>query len=561
VTLKNTSTAIGAPGGVEFVLSGRVELAARTTEGGTQLALRVLNARFESEGQSVDQYAALGQDLAQTYVLTLHDGVTVGEALPPRISTFAASILRSLGNALQLGPGTPSADGSWKTEELDGTGKYRVQYRALPAADPHIIERKKLSYWPTPVPNANPLLGKQTLEPQVVSSTGTLRLGRQGTLEQISTTEEIALAIIKGVVNGRTELQLVKEVEVSAWKPDWQATLAVALPATPGAPFGQGPAPEVIDAQRIGDYTFDSALKELRQEAQAQELARQNKLARSGSELNTRAFSAMIGLLRLRPEARERAAALVAKREPVSGTLADALSSAGTPECQAVLVGLLSAAEPTKQQVASSLVRVEAPTQASESAVRGLCADERYLEYCLFGLGSYARKLRDGGNGARAAQLGKFLVERFGTAKPGVERLLVLRGIANSGDVQAFPFVSPLLNDSTASLRAAAVDAIRLMPGAEVERALIERLGKDTSTGVRLSVISAAAARPQSEALRAAVVHAALNDTNSGVRNQAVRVMAKWLPEVPSLHEPLSKVAQSDANDSVKSAAIAALAP
>jgi hypothetical protein len=37
--------------------------------------------------------------------------------------------------------------------------------------------------------------------------------------------------------------------------------------------------------------------------------------------------------------------------------------------------------------------------------------------------------------------------------------------------------------------------------------------------------------------------------------------MAKWLPDTPSLHATLAKVAEGDSNDSVKSAALTALAP
>lgn len=558
--IKNTSNALGAPGGVAFSMKGRLEVAARRSGTDTQLALRVVGATFDSEGKAVDQYAALATELGQTYLVSQRGGVTSAEYLPHATSTFAASLLRSLAAALQMGTGSPAADGSWKTSELDGTGKYEIEYRPLAPPGSGGFARKKLKYEPTAVPNPNPLLGPQKLEPRVVASSGKLRLGPEGVLQELSFSEEVSLPLLKGVVGGHTELTLVLQPDRPSWSVDWQALQAAGVAATPGMAFGQGAAPELLDAQRIGDYTFASALKELREAAAERELAKQGKLAHAASELRTRAFSAMVGILRLQPETLPQASAAISKAEPVASMLADALASAGTPAAQAVLVELLRGGEATKRQAAASLVRVENPTEASERAVRGLCSDSSYLEFCLYGMGTYARKLRSAGQTARSDALGQALIERLAAAAPGgVEQQVALRGIANSGDGAAFATVAPLLTDEASTVRIAAVDAIRLMPGADVEKALIERLEHDTSTGARLGVVGAAIARPRSEALTAAVERAASKDANSGVRSQCVRALAKWLPETPRLHSVIAKIAESDANPAVKATAAAVL--
>lgn len=558
--LKNASTALGAPSDVAFSMKGRLEVAARRVGTDTQLALRVVDASFDSDGKTVDQYAALANELSQAFLVTQRSGVTSAEHLPRGASTFAATLLRSLAAALQMGSGQQAADGSWKTSEVDNTGKYEIEYRALAPPGSGAFERKKLKYEPTPVPNANPLLGKQKLEPQVVASSGKLRLGREGGLQELSFSEEVSLPLLKGVVSGRTELTLVLQPAAPSWRADWQALQAGGEAATPGMPFGRGAAPEAVDAQRIGDYTFASALKELRDGAAERQRAKQGKLAHAVSELRTRAFSAMVGILRLQPETLPQASAVIVKADPVAGVLADALASAGTPAAQAALVQLLGAGEATKRQAASSLMRVDEPTEASERAVRGLCSDTSYLEFCLYGMGTYARKLRSAGHTARSDALGKTLIDRLVAAAPGVDQQVALRGIANSGDRAAFAMVAPLLAHESPSVRSAAVDAIRLMPGADVEKALVERLEHDASTGVRLGVVGAAMARPRSDALSAAVERAAVNDSNSGVRNQCLRALVKWLPETPRLRPVIAKIAELDANQAVKTAAAAAIA-
>jgi hypothetical protein len=557
--MKNTSTALGAPSDVAFSMTGRLEVAARRVGTDTQLALRVVDASFDSGGKTVDKYAALATELSQVYLVTQRGGVTSTEHVPRDASTFAVTLLRSVAAALQMGSGTQAADGSWTASEVDGTGKYEVQYRALAPLGSGAFERKKLKYEPTSVAKPNPRLGVQKLEPRVVASSGKLRLGRESELRELSFSEEVSLPLLEGVVSGRTELTLVLQPERPSWSVDWQALQVGGVAATPGMPFGQGAAPEVLDTQRIGDYTFDSALKELREAAAERELAKQGKLAHAVSELRTRAFSAMVGILRLRPETLPQVSALITKAEPVASMLADALASAGTPAAQAVLVELLGGKEATKRQAASSLVRVESPTEASERAVRELCSDTRYLEFCVYGMGTYARKLRSAGQTARSEALGKTLIDRLVAAAPGVDQRVALRGIANSGDRAAFAAVAPLLTNEAPAVRTAAVDAIRLMPGADVEKVLIERLEHDASTGVRLGVVGAAMARPYSEALSAAVERAASKDQNSGVRNQCVRALSKWLPDTPRLRPVIAKIAESDGNEAVKAAALAAL--
>src|SRR5690606_39124162 len=138
-------------------------------------------------------------------------------------------------------------------------------------------------------------------------------------------------------------------------------------------------------------------------------------------------------------------------------------------------------------------------------------------------------------------------------------RSIILRGLANAAAPQSVSRVAPLLQAQDQREREAATDALRLVAGGEVDVLLSGRLETAGSVGVRMSVVSAALVREPSIVLEHAVVQAALQDENSGVRKQAVRAMARWLHDAPRLRAPLEKVASQDQNKLVKSYAQAAL--
>jgi hypothetical protein len=135
----------------------------------------------------------------------------------------------------------------------------------------------------------------------------------------------------------------------------------------------------------------------------------------------------------------------------------------------------------------------------------------------------------------------------------------ILQGIANSGDGRAFERVRPLVEDTDEAIRAAAVDAIRLMPNPEVDAIVAARMAPTEKVPVRLEAIDAARLRGPREPLVTAVRGAALGASDSESRLKAVLVLQKWLPSRPDMRTTLEQVAQSDSREAVRRAAKAAL--
>jgi HEAT repeat protein len=117
------------------------------------------------------------------------------------------------------------------------------------------------------------------------------------------------------------------------------------------------------------------------------------------------------------------------------------------------------------------------------------------------------------------------------------------------------------LTHGDAQIRAAAVQALRLMTAPDAERLLEARLAADEAYTVRAAAAAAAGKREQpSAALAGAVVQSATKDEDPRVRVAAVRVLAAWLPVRPAMRDVLDGIVRQDSNGNVRLIAKAALA-
>lgn len=544
---------------VEFTLDAEVRVHVGPPSGdGQSLLLEMTGARFAAPDNQ-ESFGALAEELERPFGAVLRQGALSEERLAPGLSNFAASIQRTVLGALQVSDRV--GEGDWSATEFDSSGQYQASWKQLGEGT---FSRTKQKYIPIEV--KTPGFPDQIIAPEVTRSLGKYTI-KSGRLASVNLEESVALRLGANKVHSDTELSLT---QVSASSPEerpqkgpveWQKLWNATKKHTPGQPYGGTVPRSVFDEQRVGQYTYESALQvlvlesEQREKSQAAGASKEPEDAESG---HARAFSALAAILRTQPEARKKAAAQIPKGGHEAGILANALASSGAAASQAELVLLLSADDASKHAAARSLVRVEEPTPETVAAVLGLCGDTRYLKFCYYGAGTFTRRLREQGHTERADELVKFLVGGFKSKKPD-ERMIILRGFANAGTPESVPLVAPLLLSEDQREREAATDALRLVPGTDVDTLLSERLSKDLSVNVRMSVVSAALVREQSPVLEHAIVQAALHDENSGVRKQAVRAMARWLRDAPELRAPLEKVASEDENQLVKTYAQAAL--
>lgn len=537
---------------VEFDLKASVTVSVGPSDGEERsLLVEIADAQFAAPHDD-GSFQALADELTRPCGAVMRHGALVEERLSPGISTFAASIQRTVLAALQVSD--RSGDGPWSVTEYDSSGQYQATWQELGNGT---YSRKKTKYVPVKV--AAPGFPDQEIAPRVAHSEGKYTLDG-GTLISVRLEERIALDLGAKKIESDTELSLTRS-PASPPEIQWQKVWNQTKPHTPGQPYGGEVDSSVFDQQRIGKHTYDSALEVLVRESEQRKKGQQTGTAikpEDQEQGHARAFSALAAILRTQPDARKRAAARIPQGGPEAGILANALASSGVAASQAELVRLLAADDESKHAAARSLVRVERPTPETAMAVRRLCDDTRYLKFCYYGVGSFSRRLRELGQSQRADELASFLLEAFKSKAPD-ERIIILRGLANAAAPQSVSWVAPLLQAQDQREREAATDALRLVPGNEVDVLLSERLENDVSVGVRMSVVSAALVREPSIVLEHAVVQAALQDENSGVRKQAVRAMARWLHDAPRLRAPLEKVASEDQNKLVKSYAQAAL--
>jgi hypothetical protein len=322
-----------------------------------------------------------------------------------------------------------------------------------------------------------------------------------------------------------------------------------------------------LDTPRIGDYTFESAVQTLRElEAEAEDepkrydqasAAAQQRIKARGRK-TAKAFVALSAILRQQPETIEKALGEIRKGANTSRSLLHALAASGAEPAQSALLSLLSDERVTgelRRDVASGLIRVALPTEKTVHTLVEMLDDADLHVHAAYGLGTMARKLRERGEVVRADRISDVLVKRMLSAEDVDEKAILLRGIANAGDTRALNAVRPFLSSEVATIRLAAVQALRLMAHPDVDHLLSERLEKEERADVKQTVFDTISVRPASDVLVNALQHAALTDKESARRLQAVRILGRWIPRFDQLKAFLGQVAVKDAEAKVREAA------
>jgi hypothetical protein len=555
---------------VGFELTGKLTLRPQPPTGGAAaFVATVEDADIHVDAGSPTKLPAdLAEQLAGPWGFELADGRAQSVRVRGGTKPFAIGIVETLAAAFQhpAGPAGPGAD-AWQDEEADGTGRYQARYQR--GAEPGTFTKVKLSYHKTSVPAETQLM---TLDwtPVVVASRGELRL-RDGDLASVSSFDEVEVAVTAASrVHSTTTLALtlVGRGAAAAAPEAWSRLLA----STVAVAIGGTPSPEALGGARrapavVANVSFEKALADAERQNQAAPGSASSPMAGPAPDVDTAraqldSFRHLVAALRGHPENLARAASAVDGGSPAGKAVLDALGSAGDADAQALLVKEMSSRglpDPLRREAAFALTRTARPTAASVNALVAGLADPLLHRYAVYGLGTFARVSRRSGDVALADQATGTLMAELKRTKTASERVDVLRGIANSGDARALPSVKSLLDDEDESTRAAAVDAIRLMPNPEVDALLAKHLVSSEGAGVRNEALDAAKLRAPSQTLATAVAGVATSPHDTRSRMKAVRIMEQWLPARPELRMVLEQLAHSATNDEVSQAAKAVL--
>jgi HEAT repeat protein len=310
-----------------------------------------------------------------------------------------------------------------------------------------------------------------------------------------------------------------------------------------------------LDRARIQGLTVREAL------ARVQPLAQRGDAGAEVRDRAGRAYVALTALLRQDPSALAQVRDLLLKKGPLTDTLLAALRDASTPESQKLLAQMASASSPLdgydRMEAARALSLVTTPTSDTVQTLKDLRSDPELGTQATYGLGSALHRLQDEDPGL-AAQTRDALTSQLSSATTDGQRGAVLTALGNAGDSTTFDLIRKYVSDPSPSVRAAAAQALRRIPGADAD-ALLATLCADPIPTVRESALDAISERTPDTVLVGAVSPVALGDQVFRARAMAVNLLAQWLPRDSTIAPALQQVADRDPSEDLRNVARHAL--
>jgi HEAT repeat protein len=160
-------------------------------------------------------------------------------------------------------------------------------------------------------------------------------------------------------------------------------------------------------------------------------------------------------------------------------------------------------------------------------------------------LGTFVRRFGEAGDLASMERFGGALMRELTAGRGSRHKVDVLIGLSNSGYAGALPLVRQYLADDDVSVRAAALQALRLMQHDDIAGLLIKGL-HDAESDVRLGALEAIRNRAYSAALAHAVTQAMQRDADVQVRIGAVRLLGTWLRDAPGLRDAIETATRDE---------------
>jgi hypothetical protein len=261
-------------------------------------------------------------------------------------------------------------------------------------------------------------------------------------------------------------------------------------------------AQELADQDLAGDATFSDLMAELAKITD--EHARGYQFLRLSARM------------RLDEKAVDEAARAVAANASNADVIVGALGEAGTPKAQRVLADIIDTPAldgERRVQAAVALGLTSSPTVASLDALAQLSKQHDEVgDTALLAYGNAAMRDEDPADAARRVD---DLLARLARATSDDERAVIVRALGNTGDRRILPALTAAFGSTSMLVRVAAVEAMRLVPGAE---GMIGTALRDRVVDVRAAAVFAATGRPE---LRPLLVDVAAHDPEPEVRELA----------------------------------------
>lgn len=541
----------GAPAPDPVNLKAQLELNVVVEGTTTKALLKLVHPQLvDAAGKPSNGAEAFESELAKPFGIVLSRGIITAYLEPPAQAASVAGFRRHIAAALQWGEHVPQA--KWQSAEWDATGLCKVEYRAVPEQK-NAWDFSKLAYERLVVSEqrAAQALDTSKVKPNIVSASGRLVTDASGIVhverhEKMSVPLSSTASLSTDINTDLTRTGFGTKASPAAWQE--LSSLPRSEVGTPALSADH----KLTDEARIGSHTFPEVVAKLT------ELEANKGGARAPASETGPLFNALVGIFRQQPETIEAAVKLARSRVPITDTLLDALAMASS---DAALTSLGQLAldhdlpEPLRVRAAGSLIRAHEPTQhALELAVK-LIDEPRLRETGLYGVGSFVRQLRDHGKTGLAEAGTQVLARQLKLATSPGDLATVLLAISNSGSAELYQAAVSHQKDHDASVRHAAIEAIRLMPQAAVEVRLREVLASSDRSDV-LAALHALGRRPKSSRESVDRVESiAKNDPSAEIRREAALVLGLWSQQWPELVPVLADLREHDADQRVRDVA------
>ncbi|WP_141621475.1 HEAT repeat domain-containing protein [Myxococcus sp. AB036A] len=526
----------------------------------TQVQVRTARFDFQSDGRdALDAQArqrVLGHLQQPFYVTYTRQGAALLTHFEREVDPLTQNLLRSLVASTQfVKPLTTQT--AWEAQELDVTGQYVANYQ--PAPGERQYERRKVRYLRMSSPQGlRPLAAGTHI---TVDATTHFGLGEEGWPETVHSREHVA------VEAGPDMPTALADSEVRLTR-----STVRRVPALIGS--------LELRRQHLGTSTLATQVYAAQDpKADLRRLVAGAKLtdlvgalralppgtASSGEE-TSQLMNRLRALFTLEPDKARGVPEMLRgeKDRNVYSSVIGSLSAASTPDAVNALAQVMAdgqQATPTRVDAAAGLGMAPQPTQEGIAALRELAQspDEDLRSTATLALGNAARNLNEQ-SPAEAAQLLHELGQSVATAPTPEARALRLRALGNTASPEVLAIIQDALRDTSPLVREAAIEALRLIPGAAADQLLAMRMLEDPAPQVRRAAIFASSFRPLPGFLPF-LERTLRTDAVDAVRNDVVRLLGEHLPQLPGAVDLLAWASQNDPNSDIRHTALAYLAP
>jgi hypothetical protein len=447
----------------------------------------------------------------------------------------------------------PESKSEWEVIELEPSGSARVRYELVAGASR--LQKKKIELIGTRDPGV--VGGFNAHDVTLVGASASVSFDAAKIVTAIDYEERLSATLPD--VLGAGKLDVVTNFSLSRRRDAGAAELAslVTKPRSLGKPrpLQEEATPPgrsySADVQRIGGRDVKGIAAEL--------LALSTRKDTKVGSDRSRLYIAATALFRREPSAVTEALEAIRTNAANREFLIGALGHAGSAEAADALTGLLEQARDAAY-ARTVLGALGNASQASVETVETMSArfDDRQVGgYARLMVGALARSSRDDAPAASDAAVDRLLA----ALETETNMLIIadtLRALGNSGHPKAVEAAERYVGNSSAILRAAAAQAVRLIASAEAD-GILSRLLPDAQVSVRVSALNACLDRVGGALLGPLVESLAKLDDDPNVRREAIRVLVAWRDSLPTARAALVWVSQNDANEKLRAIAVEGL--